>query len=473
MGYEVMPFHRNLRIILVAIFTLTIWFLPAPEGVQIQSWRLLAIFLGTIFSIMIHALPMGASTLVGLVATVICHSLSFKQAFGGYSDSTVWLILGAFFIAHGFISSGLGKRIAYRLVSLLGRSVLGLGYGLAIGETILAMVIPSSTARTGGILFPVVKSLIESIGDPEARADQSSINSFLVMTVFHMSIISSAMFLTGMAGNALIVKLAGTIGVEITWSLWALAAIVPGILSLVVIPLFLKAYFKPKFGDDALLLKLTKEKYGSLGPMRMSEKIMSCIFVLLLVLWSIGSMIGVSAVGAVLIGISLMILSDIVKWDNLLALKEAWNTFIWFGALLAMASGLNDLGLSTWFGNFVAGLLSDYPVVVALSSLLLVYFYSHYFFASSTAHIGAMLLPLLLVASNLDVSPILVTLLFAYASNLYAGLTHYGNGPAPILYGVGFVSIAKWWKVGFVISLINICIWVGVGLFWWKILGLY
>ncbi len=465
--------NKSYRILFVFIFSTIIWFIPAPDGVKLQAWHMLAIFLGTIFSIMIHALPMGASTLIGLVFAVGTHSLEFKDAFGGYSDPIVWLILGAFFIAHGFVSSGLGKRIAYRLISLLGRSILGLGYGLALGEAILAMVIPSSTARTGGILFPIVSSLINSIGDSDAKPDQSPINSFLIMTAFHTSIISSAMFLTGMAGNALIVKLASAINVEITWSLWAFAALAPGLLSIIILPFFLKVYFKPKFGDDALLLKLTKEKYGSLGAMTKEEKIMGFIFLLLIMLWSMGSVIHISAAVSVLIGISLMLLTNIIKWEDLLALKGAWNTFIWFGALLAMASGLNKLGLSTWFGNFVAGLLSDYTVFVALSGLLFIYFYSHYFFASSTAHIGAMLLPLLLVASNLEISPILVTLLFAFASNLFACLTHYGNGPAPILYGSGFVSISKWWKVGFIISLIHIVIWFGFGMIWWKLIGLY
>ncbi|NQY44060.1 MAG: DASS family sodium-coupled anion symporter [Legionellales bacterium] len=464
---------RNIRILLVISISIIVWFIPPPDGVQTQAWHMFAIFLGTILSVVIHALPMGASTLIGLVFCVVTHTLEFKKAFGGYSDSIVWLILGAFFIAHGFINSGLGKRIAYRLISLLGRSILGLGYGIAIGEAVVGMVIPSSTARTGGILFPIVNSLIDSVGKPDAKPDQEPINSFLIMTAFHTSIISSAMFLTGMAGNALIVKLATAINVEITWSLWAVAAIAPGILSIIVLPLFFKVYFKPSFGDDALLLKLTKEKYGSLGAMKREEKIMALIFLLLIFLWGCGSILKISAAASVLVGITLMILTNIVKWEELLGLKGSWNTFIWFGALLAMASGLNNLGLSTWFGNFVAGLLSDYSTFVALSGILLIYFYSHYFFASSTAHIGAMLLPLLLVGASLDVSPILVTLLFSFASNLFASLTHYGNGPAPILYGSGFVSIASWWKVGFIVSLINIIIWFGFGMFWWKLIGLY
>lgn len=468
-----MLYRFNLRLLFVVVFSICIWLLPQPDGVSIKAWQLLAIFFGTILSIMVHALPMGAVTLIGLVIAVLTGTVSFQQAFAGYSDPIVWLVLGAFFIAHGFVSSGLGKRIAYRLISLLGRSLLGLGYGIACGEAVLAMAIPSATARTGGILFPIVGSLVDSLGDSKAKADENSTNAFLISVAFHMSVVSSAMFLTGMAGNALIVKLAGAIGVQITWASWAVAAILPGILSIILIPYAIKLYFKPSLGDDALLLDLTKKKYGELGPMQEAEKYMAAIFFILISLWSFGAIFNISASVSVLVGIALMIITKVVSWEELLSIRSAWNTFIWFGALLALATSLNDLGLTSWFGNFVASILSEYNVFVAISGLLFVYFYSHYFFASSTAHIGAMLLPFLLVSSNLDASPVLVTMLFAFASNLFASLTHYGNGPAPILYGAGYVGLSNWWKLGFIISIINIVIWFGFGMLWWKFVGLY
>ncbi len=465
--------HKKLRILFVAIVIITIWMLPIPDGIKTEAWHLFAIFFGVIFAIIIHALPMGAASLIGLILAVATNTLSFKSAFSSYSDPIVWLVVGAFFIAHGFIDSGLGERIAYRVMSIMGRSILGLGYGIAFAETILAMAIPSATARTGGIIYPVVRSLIDSIGDPNAKADQESINGYLMQTAFQVAVISSTMFLTGMAGNPLIVKLASNMGMEITWSSWALAAIVPGLVSMLILPYFLKCYFKPVFRDDALLLELTKDKFGSLGPMTEKERLMAVIFILLLLLWIFGALIGLSAAISVLIGVSLMIITNVVVWKDLLKLSSAWNTFVWFGALLALASGMSDLGLSVWFGNFVAGYLSDFSVILALAGLLVIYFYSHYFFASITAHIGAMLLPFLLVALNLEVSPILITFIFAFASNLMGGLTHYSFGPAPILYGAGFVKLTTWWKVGFYVSLINIVTWLVFGLIWWKIIGLY
>jgi DASS family divalent anion:Na+ symporter len=67
--------------------------------------------------------------------------------------------------------------------------------------------------------------------------------------------------------------------------------------------------------------------------------------------------------------------------------------------------------------------------------------------------------------------PLLAAVALAYFSNLDAGLTHYGTGSAPVFFGAGYVSQGAWWKLGFLISLLNLAIWIGVGSLWWKVLG--
>ena len=52
-------------------------------------------------------------------------------------------------------------------------------------------------------------------------------------------------------------------------------------------------------------------------------------------------------------------------------------------------------------------------------------------------------------------------------------MTHYGTAPAPILFGSGNVPIGTWWKLGALISVVNITIWLGVGSLWWNLLGLW
>ena len=61
----------------------------------------------------------------------------------------------------------------------------------------------------------------------------------------------------------------------------------------------------------------------------------------------------------------------------------------------------------------------------------------------------------------------------AVLSNIMAGLTHYSTGAAPIFFGAGFVSQKDWWRIGFLCSVINFVIWIGIGSIWWKLLGIW
>lgn len=458
---------------LLLVLGLYFWhFHTPPSGISTDAWHLLIIFISTIIAIMVNILPIGPATIVSLVTAVGTNTLSFNKAFSGYSDPVVWLVLGAFFLSHGFTKSGLGRRISYKLLTFFGKSVLGISYALAVGEMILATVIPSATARTGGIMYPVATSITDAISGPGSDGKFDKTKAFLIMSLFQMSVVSSAMFLTGMAGNALIVKFAGSIGITVTWSSWATMSVLPAIFSIVFIPIFLNLYFRPHAVEPSVISKITREKYDEIGKMTSAEKIMSVIFMLVLALWICGPIIKVSSTTSVLIAISIMIITGIVNWNDLIKIDAAWNTFIWFGALLALADGLGSLGLTSWFSTYISQKMYGLDPGLALLILLLVYFFAHYFFASSTAHVGAMFLPFMLIAINLGFQPLFTVMAFAFASNLCASLTHYGSGPAPILFGSGCISLSAWWQIGFLVSIFNFLIWSLIGITWWRVIGI-
>ncbi|WP_373430501.1 anion permease [Streptomyces achromogenes] len=56
-------------------------------------------------------------------------------------------------------------------------------------------------------------------------------------------------------------------------------------------------------------------------------------------------------------------------------------------------------------------------------------------------------------------------------SSLYGGLTHYASGPAPVLFGAGYVTLAEWWRTGLIAAGANLVIWMGVGALGLKVLG--
>jgi len=141
--------------------------------------------------------------------------------------------------------------------------------------------------------------------------------------------------------------------------------------------------------------------------------------------------------------------------------------------LVMMATELGRFGIPRWFGGTVTAALGDVGWVAGFLALSLAYFYSHYFFASNTAHISSMYAAFLAVALALGTPPLLAALVLAFFSNLFGGLTHYTAAAAPIFFGAGYVPLGTWWKVGGLLSLVNITIWLVVGGLWWKVLGLW
>lgn len=448
------------------------WFIETPPGLQPKSLHLLGIFIFTILGIIAKPLPMGAMSILGIALVLVTDTLPFEQAFSGFANPTVWLIVCAFFISRGFIKTGLGERVAYYLMGKMGKTSLGMGYGMALTDLILAPAIPSVTARTGGIVFPIVSSLSRGF-ESHPHDHPRKLGAYLMQTAFQGSLISSAMFLTSMSGNPLVADLALHVGIKITWGGWALAAIVPGLISLALMPYLLFKLYPPeiKYTPDAPTL--AKKKLASLGKITMSEWLMLFTFILLIALWVAGPMIGVSAVTAAFIGLIFILLLQVLSWSDILAEKSAWDTLIWFAALMMMATYLNKMGLTQYFSDFVAQHMTGMPAPLAFFVLSLLYFYSHYFFASNVAHIGSMYPAFLLLMISFGVSPMIAALSLGFFSSLFGGLTQYGSGPAPIIFGAGYVKLVTWWKLGFIFSVVNIIIWLGIGSMWWKFLGIF
>lgn len=461
---------KILAFVISVIIGFIFWNLNPPEGVTKQAIHMFAIFIFTVVGIILRPLPVGTIAFLGLMLTASTKTLNFEEAFSGFVHPIVWLIVIAFFISRGFIKTGLGERIAYFIIKFLGRSTLGMSYGMILTDFVLAPAIPSITARVGGIIFPIVNSLAKAFGS-EPYSHPNRLGAFLIKTSFQGSVIISGMFLTSMAGNPLIADIASTVGVNISWGTWALAACVPGLACLLIIPLFLYKVYPPEVKETPDAKKIAEKELKKMGHIRLQEWIMIIAFILLITLWISGPYISMKAAITALIGLSLLLLTSVLTWEDVVKEKGAWNTLMWFATLIMMAGFLNKLGLTIWFSNYVQTHVQGLYWFTAFLVLTLVYFYSHYFFASVVAHISSMYSPFLLLCVAMGTPPVIAALSLAFFSNLFGGLTHYGCGPAPIFFGSGYVKITDWWKLGFIISIINIIIYFTVGSAWWSFLG--
>ncbi|MFN2493431.1 MAG: DASS family sodium-coupled anion symporter [Pyrinomonadaceae bacterium] len=458
-------------IVLFAAFSVLV--VTPPSGITAQSWHLFAIFVATIVGSIVRPIPGGAMVLLGVAALALTRTLTIDQALRGYGDPIVWLVLAAFFMSRGMIKTGLGRRIALLFIRALGRRSLGLAYALISTDMVLATFIPSNGARAGGIVFPVAKSLAEAYESrPGETADR--LGAFLMTVIYQCDVIVCAMFLTGQASNVLIAKFAQQVtGIELTYARWALAAVVPGLISLLIVPLVLYKTFPPQIKHTPTAATFANNELKQMGAMRQGERLMLIVFALVASLWMTSALHGINYAAVALLGICVLLLTGVLNWEDVIRERGAWDVFIWYGGLVRMAEALAETGITKRFAEAAASFTVGWKWWAALAVLLLVYFYAHYGFASITAHATAMYTPFLVVILAAGAPPYLAVLSLAYFSNLDASLTHFGTTPAPIYFGAGYVRQRTWWKLGLIASLITIPVWVVFGFLWWKILKLW
>jgi DASS family divalent anion:Na+ symporter len=486
-----LPHAKVIPSIISIAILLAFWFvIPKPEGVDLHAWRLLGIFIGTIAAIIGKVLPMGAVAIIGILLVGITQvtnpgnpGKAMADALSGYSNALIWLIGISFFISRGFIKTGLGARVAFYFVRAIGKNTLGISYGLTFAELVLSPVMPSNTARGGGVMYPINRSIAESLGSHPDEKSRRKLGGFLTLVAYQVNVITCAMFITATAPNPLITSgIRDVSGIQISWSQWAIAAFVPGLISLIVIPFVLYKIYPPTLKATPNAVEFATKKLKEMGPMKLEEWIMVGVFGVLLLIWSgvpalISShpLLAIDPTAGAFVGLGILLLSGVLTWDDILKEKGAWDTITWFASLVMMATFLNKLGLVPWFSETIRQTISHTGLgwFEASAILVFIYFFIHYFFASNTAHISALFASFFGVGVALGAPPLMFGLFLGFTSSLCASLTHYGTGSAPVLFGSGYVSMNEWWKFGLITSILNLIIWLSASVVWWKIIGLW
>lgn len=445
---------------------------PVPEGLTIEGWRLFAIFAAVIVGVVVQPLPGGAVVLLGLCATVFAGVLPLDAALDAYSNSIVWLVLAALLLSRAMVRTGLGRRIALQFIRVVGRNSSGLGYALIGTDTLLAGVVPSNGARSAGIIFPIAMSLARAY-DSEPGPTARRLGAFLTVLLYQADVVICAMFLTGQAGNLLVSAFAEQVtGQPIGYLEWMGAAIVPGLVSLALVPLLLLRLNPPEVRRTPSAAESARGELDRMGPMSGAEKLLFATFTLVALLWAASSWLGLNYTVVALGGVAVLLVTGVLPWEDVLAERTAWDIFIWYGGLVRLAEALTEAGLTERFATASAGLVSGVPWPLAFGALLVVYFFAHYGFASITAHVTAMFIPFTTLVIAAGAPPRLTVIAFACFSNLSAALTHYGTTPAPVWFGAGYVSQRTWWRLGLASALTTFAIWATIGVGWWLLLGL-
>lgn len=457
---------------LLALYLTIAYLVPRPEVITPQGWRTAAIFACVIVGMVIEPLPSSALVLLGLTA-MAANGTPMREVLGGFAEPSVWLVIIAMLIARSMLDTGLARRIALIFIRAVGRSSLGISYALIMTDVTLASGVPSITARSAGMLLPIARRIAE-LFDSEPGPTSGRIGAFLVAGLYQGSAIACAMFLTGQASNVLGANLAfKLVNVEVTWAGWFVAALVPGLVSCAVVPWVVHRTLPPSIRRTPEAPAFAAAELRKMGGLSRNEGITLAVFAGVGLLWITTGFHRLDVTFIALLGLGVLLTTGTMAWSTATTERAAWDVFVWYGGLLRMGELLNATGTTKWFAESVGGLFVGIPWIVVLVAILIIYFYTHYAFASITAHVLAMFPPFVVLLVGIGVPPKLAVYSLLCLANLPAGLTHYGTTTGPILFGVGYVSFRDWWRVGFLVSLANMTIWLTVGFAWWKLLGFW
>ncbi len=469
-------------LVLWAVLAIYPYLFGAPAGLTTSAWLYFALFAAVILGLILEPIPAAAIGLIGVAfATAMRYvnaniTTSITWGLSGFSDTTVWLIFGAFIFSMGYNKTGLGRRIALMLVKWLGGSTLGLGYAITLADLVLAPGTPSNTARSAGTVFPVIRNIPALYGSEPNSPTARKIGSYIMWTALAATCATSSLFITALAPNAAALTIVkNTAKLDINWVQWFMGFLPMGVILLAAIPVLVYFIYPPEIKASKEIPEWAGKELAKLGSVTTKEWIMVGLVVLAIFLWITASntmfdlpYFGTNFMNATtvtLVGIALMLVTGIVTWDEILSNKGAWNVLVWFATLVTLANGLNMVGFVGWFAKLAAAPLAGMDPIMAMALLVALFFFIHYFFASLSAHTAAVLPVILAIGMQIKGIPLLpFALLLVYALGLMGIISPYATGPSPVYYGSGYITRSDFWKLGLIFGIIFVVVLIGVGI---------
>jgi divalent anion:Na+ symporter, DASS family len=442
-----------------------IWVSPAPEGLTAPAWHLFALFVAAIFAVVVDAVPILTASVLAVAAAVLSGTLAPAKAYSGFANGTILLIVVAFLVARAVVKCGLGQRIGHAVVSVFGRSTLGLSYSIFLVDALIAPAFPSNTARSG-VTYPLAFSLAAATGASPGAAARRRLGAFLMFSGMASLSLSSALWLTAMVGNPLGAEIARGMGVPITFGSWLVAASVPTLVGMALLPLLLHKVIGPEVTATPEAPAASRRALAELGPVRRQEKIVASVFVAMVVLWAVSATLKLDTTAVAFLGLGILLASGVLTLDDVAKEGDVLATFIWFAVLFALSGQLNELGFIGYVGQRLASVMGGLPWLAAGVVLVSAYVLLHYLFVSQTAHLLAVFGVFLAVGVKLGVPAAPLAFLLLFASNFFSVITPQGSSANLLFVGSGCLTQAELYRLGLLTTAFNLLVYLVVGIPW-------
>jgi DASS family divalent anion:Na+ symporter len=444
---------------------LGIWFFPVPAGLTAPAWHLFAVFAAAISSVLIGAFPLLTASMLAVGAIVMTGTIRPDQAYSGFANSSVLLVVVAFIVAQAVVKSGLGRRVSLFMVSRFGGSSLGLAYSLVLTDAAIAPAFPSNTAR-GGVLFPIVLSVAQGAGskpeDPEGRR----LGGYLMFCSMAGLAVTSALWMTATSANPIAVQIVQQAGLKIDFGKWFLASAVPSLVAIALLPLIVAKLFPPGVGKTPEAPAAARKELAGMGRMSREEWITAGTFVLMVAGWIFGNQLQLNTTSVAFMGFGVLLFLGVITLDDITKQGDTLVTFLWLAVLFAMSAQLNELGFMGYVGERLASSLASLSWMTMYVTLVVLYVVIHYMFVSQASQVLALFGVFLDVGTKGGVPLPLMAFGLLFASSYFSAITPQGGSQNIIFAASGYLTQRELYKLGALTTLFFLAVYLLIGSPW-------
>ena len=435
--------------------------MPPPADMSLPAWRAAAV--GILMAIwwMTEAIPISATALLPLALFPLLGIADIRAAAVPYANPLVFLFLGGFLIAAGMERWNLHRRLALRIIAMMGPRPYAILAGFMIAAAFLSMWV--SNTATALMMLPIGLSVAELV----RRADSKEVEHFtigLMLVIAYSCSIGGIATLVGTPPNAFFAGfMLETYDVSIGFVEWMQVGVPMALIALPVMYFVVTRVVYPiKIREIPGGAAFIDSELAAMGRMSRPEKMVMVLFIAAAVLWMTRPLLapmipGLSDAGIAMgVGILFFLLPvDVPKRVFLLEWNDAerlpWGLLILFGGGLSLAAAINDTGLAAWLGA-QAGLIENWPVfliILAIATTIIL-------LTELTSNIATVAAFLPIVASigvGLGESPLVFAVPAVLAASC-AFMLPVATPPNAIVYSSEYVTIPRMARAGILLNVL-------------------
>lgn len=424
-----------------------------------------------------EAIPLVATALIPVILFPMFGILDGEETASSYFNSIIFLFLGGFLLALAMEEWNLHKRIALKIINILGGSPGSIVKGFMFASAFLSMWI--SNTATALMMLPIGLAIIHKMENEFGEKTTKNFSITLLLSIAYACSLGGIATLIGTPPNLAFVRIFQIIFPDapvVSFGTWMILALPVSIIMLIFTSFLLtKVFFR---FDKNLRIDsgFIKEEYIKLGRISFEEKTVGIVFASTAFLWIFRADLNLGLFtipgwqnifafpeylndGTVAIGMSLLLFIIPSKREkrsllnNKVFAKVPWGIILLFGGGFALAEGFIQSGLSEFIGKNFYNLDYLSPFLITIIAACVINFLTELTSNTATAQ---MILPVMAAVSvAVGVHPLLLMITATLSSSM-AFMLPVATPPNTIIFASERIKIANMVKAGFAVNIMGV-----------------